>query len=120
MSRQQDAQRARRDRAEGRSGPGRARRERERAAERLVAQVLDLVDQREVLVRQLDIRAGRLLTEIKALRCPPAREVAAATGLTLREITRLRDLVQPSVLAPTLDDSTTTTDARRRQRFDEE
>lgn len=93
MSRQQDAQRARRDRAEGRTGPARARRDRELASERLIGQVLDLVAQREVRVGELDVRTGRLLSEIRTLGCLPAREVAEATGLTLREITRLRDLV---------------------------
>ncbi len=120
MSRQLDQQRARRDRAEGRAGPARARRDREREGERLVAQVLDVIAQRDVLVGELDVRAGRLLEEIQALGWPPAREAAAACGLTIREISRLRDLVQPSMLAPTLDSPTTVSDDRCRQRFDEE
>lgn len=120
MSRQQQRQRARRDRAEGRTGPARARRDREHEAERLVAQVLDVLAQREVLVRELDAKAGRLLADIKALGWPPAREAAAACGLTVREAARLRDLVRPSVSAPTLDGSATASDARRRQRIDEE
>lgn len=120
MSRQQDRQRARRDRAEGRTGPARARRERERNAERLIAQVLDVLARRELLVGELDAKVGRLLVDIKALGWPPARDTAAACGLTVREAARLRDLVRPSAPAPTLDGPTTASDARYRQRFDEE
>ncbi len=110
MSRQEDLQRARRDRAEGRTGPARARRDRERRAELLVAQVLDVLAQRDVLVEELDLRAGRLLIEIKAVGWPSARETAAACGITVREAARLRDLVQRSVPTPILDGSTTASD----------
>lgn len=120
MSRQQDQLRARRDRAESKTGPRRVRRDRERRAEQLIAQVLDVRAQRAALVGELDGRAGRLLAEIKALGWPPARDAAAACGLTLREASRLRDLVQPSVHTPIVDGSTTASDAPRRQPSDEE
>lgn len=120
MSRQQDTQRARRDRAEGRTGPARARRDRERHAELLLAQVLDVLAQRDILADELELRAGRLLAEIKELGWPSARETAAACGLTIRESARLRDLVRHPVPTPILGGSTTASDARRRQRFDEE
>lgn len=120
VSKQRSAQRARRDRAEGRTGPARVQGERVREGERLLAQILDVMAQREVLNIELDVKAGRLLADIKALGWPPAREVAAACGMSIREVCRLRGLVQPSVVAPTLDGLTTATDARRRQRIDEE
>lgn len=120
MSRQQDLQRARRDRAEGRTGPLRARLDRERQAELLIAQVLDVLAQREAVVTELDLRTGRLLTRLKALGWPPAREVAEVCGLTVREASRLRDLVRSSAVAPTLDGSTTVSDAKSRQRSEEE
>lgn len=113
MSRQQDLQRARRNRGEGRTGPGRARRDRARQAEVLIAQVLDALAQRDAL----DLRAGRLLAEIAALRWPPARDTAAACGITVREAARLRGLAQrveepAQVSAPAvnLDGSTTAID----------
>lgn len=120
VSRPRNGQRARRDRAEGRAGTARARRDPERQAELLVAQVLDLLAQRDALVGELDLRIGRLLAEIRAMGWPPARQAAAACGLTVREAARLRDLVQPSVATPILDSSTTASDARRRQRMGEE
>lgn len=117
MSRQGDLQRARRDRGEGRTGPGQARRNRERQVEVLIAQVLDALAQRDALVDALDLRAGRLLVEITALRWPSARETAAACGITVREAARLRGLAQRvaepshvSVPAPNLDGATTASD----------
>lgn len=120
VSRRHEQQRARRDRAEGRTGPARDRRDRERQAELLVAQVLDTLALREVLTDELDVRTGRLLTELMSLRWLPTREAASACGLTVREAVRLRHLVQPSAVTPTLDSSATASDARRRQRFGEE
>lgn len=105
MSRHQDLQRARRDRGEGRTGPRQARRDRERQAELLIAEVLDALAQRDALVEKLDLRAGRLLAEIKALGSPSARVTATACGITVREAARLRDLVTRSAPTPIVDGS---------------
>ena len=64
---QSDRQRARRAQAEGRTAAQRARRERERRAELLVAEVLSVLSQRDVLVAGLERHAGRCLVEIRAL-----------------------------------------------------
>lgn len=90
---QSDRQRARRDLAEGRTGPGRARRDSERRAELLIAEVLSVLSQRDVLVAGLEQRAGRCLAEILALGWPSTSSAAAACGLTVRESARLRGLV---------------------------
>lgn len=112
MSRQQDQQRARRDRREGLTGPERTRRERQRRAELLIAQVLDALAQRDAMVNELEGRAGRHLAEIKTLGWPKARETAEACGISIREAVRLRSLAQRdedagrlSVTRPTLDGS---------------
>ena len=83
----------------------------------LIAQVLDALAQRDALVDAFDLRAGRLLTEISALRWPSAREAAAACGITVREAARLRGIAkrleqpgQVSSPAPTVDGTTTASD----------
>lgn len=75
--------------------------------------MLDVLAQRDAL----DVRAGRLLTEVAALRWTPAREAAAACGLNDREAVRLRGLAkaieeagQMSAPTPTLDGSTAASD----------
>ena len=90
---QADQQRARRDRSERRTAADRARHERERRAERLIAEVLSVLSQRDVLVASLETRAGRCLAEVRALGWPGVRATAAACDLSLREAARLRALV---------------------------
>ncbi|GGF35144.1 hypothetical protein GCM10011519_05720 [Marmoricola endophyticus] len=123
MSQQTDRQRARRDRFTPQKS-----RVRRRHAERLVAQVRDTRAQRDALVAELDLRAGRLLAEIKDIGWPTLSETAAACGLPVHEAARLRRLPQqaaetgpPSVQAPTVNASTATADDdRRRAPSDEE
>lgn len=110
MSQQDDRLRARRDRSAARNS-----RVRRRHAERLIAQVRDTRAQRDALLAELDVRAGRLLAEIRDLGWPPTRETAAACGLPVHEAARLRRLAQPpadsqapSEPAPNSDPSTTT------------
>jgi hypothetical protein len=91
---QADQQRARRDRAERLSAADRARHERERRAERLIAEVLSVLSQRDVLVAALETRAGRCLAEVRALGWPGVRATAAACDLSLHEAARLRALVE--------------------------
>ncbi|QCW49777.1 hypothetical protein FE634_03995 [Nocardioides dongxiaopingii] len=83
----------------------------------LIARVRDALAQRDAAVDALDLRAGRLLTEITALRWAPAREAAAACGISVREAARLRGLAkqaeqpgQVSSPAPTVDGATTASD----------
>ena len=86
-----DRQRARRDLADGRTGPASRRRERERQAELLIAEVLSVLSQRDVLVAGLERRAGRCLADIRALGWPSAAVTAQACGISLREASRLHD-----------------------------
>ncbi len=97
---QSDRQRARRDRAEGRTATQRAQRDRERRAELLVAEVLSVLSQRDVLVAGLERRAGRCLVEIHALGWLGSGLTASACDLSLREATRLRELVNEGDAAP--------------------
>lgn len=99
---QPDRQRARRDRAERRTPADLARYERERRAERLVAEVLSLLSQRDVLVSTLEKQAGRRLAEVMSLRWPGARATAAACGLSLNEAGRLQRLVESGTEPPTV------------------
>lgn len=93
---QSDRQKARRDAVEGGTAIQHARRElareRERRVELLVAEVLNVLAQRDVLVTGLERRAGRCLAEIHDLGWPRAVRTAAACGLSVREATRLRQL----------------------------
>lgn len=91
---QSDRQRARRDRAEGRTATERSRRDRERRAELLIAEVLSVLSQRDVLVAGLERRAGRRLVEIQALGWPTVGLTASACDLSLREAARLRHLAE--------------------------
>lgn len=91
---QTDRQRARKRHADHRSPARLARFERERRAELLIAEVLSLLSQRDVLVAGLEQRAGRCLVEIRSLGWPNARLTALACELTVREATRLRDLAR--------------------------
>lgn len=123
MSQQTDRQRARRDRFAPHKSCVRRRH-----AERLIAQVRDTRAQRDALVAEVDLRAGRLLPEIKDIGWPTLRETAEACGLPVHEAARLRRLPQQaaepdpmSVKAPTVNAPTTTTpDAQRRAPSDEE
>lgn len=107
MTRQNDLQRLRRDRREGRCH---ALQRRQRQAELLVAQVCDALAQRDAVTADMERRAGRLLVEIKALGWPRARATADYCGVSLHEVHRLRRLAEvvdePDGLpprAPTLD-----------------
>lgn len=90
---QSDRQRARRDRAEARTATQCARHEREHRSELLVVEVLSVLSQRDVLVAALERRAGSCLVEIQALSWPGTGFTASACDLSLREATRLRELV---------------------------
>lgn len=87
---QTDRQRARLNGAERRTLADLAGYERERRAERLIAEVLSLLSQRDVLVSALEKQAGRCLIEVRSLRWPGARATATACGLTLHEAGRLQ------------------------------
>lgn len=93
---QSDRQRARRERGEGGTPAQRAHREqalaRERRVELLVAEVLSVLSQRDVLVAGLERRAGRCLAEIHALGWPGPVGTAAACNLSVRDAARLRQL----------------------------
>jgi hypothetical protein len=89
---QNDRQRARRDRVGGGTAARRALHERERRVELLVAEVLNTLSQRDVLVAGLERRAGRCLVEIHDLGWPGSVRVAAACDLSVREVARLRKL----------------------------
>lgn len=91
MTRQQDLQRLRRDRREGRCH---ALERRQREAELLVAQVRDALAQRDALTAEMERRAGRLLVEITALGWPPVRATAHHCGISLPELLRLRRLAE--------------------------
>lgn len=89
---QNDRQRARRDRVKGGTAARRALRERERRVELLVAEVLNTLSQRDVLIAGLERRAGRCLVEIHHLGWPGSVRTAAACDLSVREVARLRKL----------------------------
>ena len=112
MSHQVDRQRARRGRQEGLTGPERLKRERQRQAELLVAQVLTALSQRDALVEELERRAGRYLAEIKALGWPSSRDTAEACGISLREAVRLRRLAEAASDVDDMLASTPTLDGR--------
>lgn len=101
---QNDRQRARRDATEGGTPTQRARREqareRERRPELLVAEVLSVLSQRDVLVAGLERRAGRCLAEIHDLGWPGVVRTAAACDLSVREAARLRQLANNEDPAP--------------------
>ncbi len=113
MSRQQDQQRARRNRREGVTGPGRAKREQQRQAELLIAQVLNALSYRDAVVDDLEQQAGRLLFEIKGLGWPSSRDTAELCGISLREAVRLRHLAQAASDADDLSASTPRLDGQK-------
>jgi len=94
LTRQQDRQRARRNHRAGLSGPARARRLRQRQAEPLIAEVLNVLSQRDALANDLERRAGRYLLEIKALGWPSSQHTVELCGISLREAIRLRRLAE--------------------------
>lgn len=63
-----------------------------RRAERLIAEVLDALSQRDALVAELEQQAGRGLVELKTLRWPSISDTAQACGVSGREAARLRAL----------------------------
>ncbi|WP_295659003.1 hypothetical protein [uncultured Nocardioides sp.] len=93
---QNDRQRTRRNLGEGGTPAQRARREqareRERRVEVLVAEILNILSQRDVLVAGLERRAGRCLAEIHDLGWPGPARTAGACYLSVREAARLRHL----------------------------
>ena len=102
---QADRQRARRDAAAGGGSVAqRARREqaleRERRVEALVAEVLSTISQRDVLVAELERRAGRCLAEIQDIGWSGAARTAAACNISVREAARLRQLADDKDTAP--------------------
>lgn len=110
MSREADRQRARRDRREGLDRRSIARREKQRQAELLVAQVLTMLAQRDSLVNDLEERAGRCLVQLKGLGWHTVSLTAEACGITVREAARLRRLTADQPEPPDLSASASNLD----------
>lgn len=98
MGQQTDRQRARRQALDAAAAARAKRVERDRRLERLVVLVLTALAERDVAVRDAEQRAGAALHAMTHAEGLTLREAAAwcGEGVTLRDVTRLRQLTHPT------------------------
>jgi hypothetical protein len=95
MSQQSMRQAARRSASDAQAALRKERADRERRREALAVAVLTAVGERDALVRDAERRAGqalRTMTEDEGLSLREAVEWCGSGALTVREVTRLRQL----------------------------
>jgi hypothetical protein len=95
MSQQSMRQAARRSALDAQAALRKERADRERRREALAVAVLTALGERDALVRDAERRAGqalRTMTEDKGLSLREAVEWCGSGDLTVREVTRLREL----------------------------